>query len=75
MTRRFVLVLLLALWTPVIVGAADLYWAFGDSITRGGFFDPDYPGAISCVINPPAYPVKCGYQGRLQDNLGKTVLN
>ena len=51
--------------------SADQYWAFGDSITNAVNLDPDY--AATCT--PAIYPAKCGYQGRLQDNLGKTVFN
>jgi lysophospholipase L1-like esterase len=56
--------------------AATIYWAFGDSITRGeglGFKLDPVPGD-DCLTNP--YPVvKCGYHWRLRDALTSAGLS
>ena len=82
-SRRFGVV---ALWAAALlgsagggeVGAADVYWAFGDSITWAAGLDGEtFPSGQHFCGTPdvPYPPNPCGYQGRLQASLGKTVWN
>ncbi|MCP4202647.1 MAG: hypothetical protein GY769_12015 [bacterium] len=79
--RNFGVALLacLALVSMTAPGAAATdYWAFGDSITRGGTppspafpfgFFLDWPAGLDCTIAATSYPTKCGYHWRLENAL------